>query len=1098
MFGLCDEEFVTASFYYKYVSEERQADDSTVFSKKCQYLVPLSQNMILLSHICDSVPSVQFLASSPENMHLKSIELHGFKSFADKTTVSFLPPYKDRQSITAIVGPNGSGKSNISDAIRWVLGEQSVKQLRGKKTADVIFAGSATKGQMSVASVSLHFDNSDHSAPIEYEDLIITRNLYRSGESEYLVNGGTVRLIDLQILLAKAQFAHGSYSVIGQGTIDRMLLQSPSERKAFFDEAAGIKEFQIKRHQSFLKLRKSKEHIDQASLLLNEITPRLKALSRQVKKLEQRKEVEIALRELQEGYYVTLGGHYHSALEKGRSDLFGIQKTYDDLSRSLSEIQTELATLAQGASREDVFAELQRAYSDVQKKKNELERERAILSGRMQTAYSQAGKQNIGWLEQKRDDVDTKVATLADEIARIQKEETDFVQKRMSAIKKVQEVSLDIQELHRKKQDLERMLREAETQTSVFQYTGLRAVEAILSERRRFGGVSGAVAQLGRVAAEYQLALDIAAGAHLTSIVVEDERVAESCIRYLRESKLGYATFLPLTKIRGRHISHDIESYLGRKGVIGLALDIVTYDEKFEEIFSYVLGDTLIVEDIETAREIGVGRVRMVTLDGDILEKSGSMKGGYRKQKSTGLSFSQESMYGAKYNEEDIKEELIAIENKLTELAAAHTHADTALRALETDIGKRTNKRELLESQKHEIDKEKAGFEQELSLSSMSEGDYDAAMKKLQQERDALDDDIETVEKELAVAQAKIDAFNAEEEKKRKRVFALQDEMQGVQTSLNGISEQRNTLQVEIAKLETKMEDLEEEIYHELHMSLGEVMNRVETMLTMDRLEAVQAEIDKLKYKLSLIGGIDQEVMDEYEETKTRHSHLSLQLDDLTKTAKDLETLIAELDEMMRKKRKKAFKQIKTEFKRYFTTLFEGGEADLIEIYGEESAQGGSALDETDEEALLVEDDLLDDEDDAKSRRKKRGKEILQGIDVKANPPGKKIKNIQSLSGGERTMVSIALVCAILRTNPSPFVFLDEVEAALDEANTLRFTNILQELATESQFILITHNRVSMHAADALYGVTMGNDGMSRLLSVKLGEAEKVVEKASS
>ncbi|PIR75805.1 MAG: hypothetical protein CO030_04630 [Candidatus Magasanikbacteria bacterium CG_4_9_14_0_2_um_filter_42_11] len=1043
--------------------------------------------MILLSHICvsDLVSSTQPLVF--KFMYLKSIELHGFKSFADKTTVDFLPPYKERQSITAIVGPNGSGKSNISDAIRWVLGEQSVKQLRGKKTADVIFAGSATKGQMSVASVSLHFDNSDHKAPIEYEDLVITRKLYRSGDSEYLINGATVRLIDLQILLAKAQFAHGSYSVIGQGTIDRMLLQSPLERKAFFDEAAGIKEFQIKRHQSFLKLRKSKEHIEQASLLLHEITPRLKLLSRQVKKLEQRKEVEAALRELQEGYYLTLGGHFSSSLEKGRAELFSIQKTYDELSGSLSTIQTELATLAQGASREDVFAALQRAYNDAQQKKHRLERERAILSGRMQTAYSQAGKQNIGWLQQKRDEVDQKVISLSEDIERIQKEEEEFETKRMGAIKKMQEVTLDMQELHRKKQDLERLLREAETQTSVFQYTGLRAVEAILSERRRFGGVLGAVAQLARVPAEYQLALDIAAGAHLTSIVVEDERVAESCIRYLRESRLGYATFLPLTKIRGRHISQDIEALLGKKGVVGLALDIVTYDEKFEDIFSYALGDTLIVDDIETAREIGVGRVRMVTLDGDILEKSGSMKGGFRKQKSTGLSFSQESMYGSQHNEEAIKEELLAIDTKLTDLTTLHKNADEALRTLDTDMGKRTNKRELLESQKHEIDKEKAGFEQELSLSSMSEGDYDQAMKTLQKERDTIDSTLADADTALTQAQKKIDAFNEEEEKKRKRVFALQDEMQGLQTSLNAISEQRNILQVEIAKLETKMEDLEEEIYHELHLSLAEVINRVESSLTVDKLDGVLADIDKLKYKLSLIGGIDQEVVDEYEETKARHGDLSMQLDDMTKTAKDLETLIAELDEMMRKKRKKAFKQIKAEFKRYFTTLFEGGEADLIEIYGEEKT-------EEDEEALLAEDDILDDEDDAKARRKKRGKEILQGIDVKANPPGKKIKNIQSLSGGERTMVSIALVCAILRTNPSPFVFLDEVEAALDEANTLRFTNILQELATASQFILITHNRVSMHAADALYGVTMGNDGMSRLLSVKLGEAEKVAE----
>ncbi|PIR76208.1 MAG: hypothetical protein COU32_03340 [Candidatus Magasanikbacteria bacterium CG10_big_fil_rev_8_21_14_0_10_42_10] len=1024
-------------------------------------------------------------------MYLKSIELHGFKSFADKTTVDFLPPYKERQSITAIVGPNGSGKSNISDAIRWVLGEQSVKQLRGKKTADVIFAGSSTKGQMSVASVSLNFDNTDHKAPIDYEELIITRKLYRSGESEYLINGAAVRLIDLQILLARAQFAHGSYSVIGQGTIDRMLLQSPSERKAFFDEAAGIKEFQIKRHQSFLKLRKSKEYIDQASLLLQEITPRLKTLSRQVKKLEKRKEVETALVGLQEGYYVTLGTHYQTSLEKGRSELFDIQKTYDALSASLGTIQTELATLAQGASREDVFAGLQRAYSDAQTKKHALERERAILSGRMQTAYNQAGKQNIGWLEKKHDEVEEKITVLAQDITAIETEEKEFEKKRVAAIKKMQEVTLEMQDVHRKKQELERLLREAETQTSVFQYTGLRAVEAILSERRQFGGVLGAVAQLGRVPAEYQLALDIAAGSHLTSVVVEDELVAESCIRYLRESRLGYATFLPLTKIRGRHIPQDIEAFLGKKGVIGLAIDIISYEEKFDDIFSYVLGNTLIVEDIETARSIGIGKIRMVTLDGDILETSGSMKGGFRKQRSTGLSFSQESMYGSKHDEEGIKEELLSFDSKLTELSSVHKQVDEQLRLLDTEIGKRTNKRELLEAQKHEIDKEKAGFEQELSLSTMSEGEYDSAMNTLKKERDTLDSELVRAEDVLASTEQHIQAFNDEEEKKRQRVFALQDDMQGVQSSLNAISEQRNTLQVEIAKLETKAEDLEEEIYHELHMPLAEVMNRVETVLGMEKLEAVLAEIDKLKYQLSLIGGIDQEVMDEYQETKIRHEDLSAQLEDLTKTAKDLETLIAELDEVMRKKRKKAFKQIKTEFKRYFTTLFEGGEADLIEIYGEEKVEEG--------EDSLEEEEIADEEESsfakAKADKKKRGKEILQGIDIKANPPGKKIKNIQSLSGGERTMVSIALVCAILRTNPSPFVFLDEVEAALDEANTLRFTNILQELATASQFILITHNRVSMHAADALYGVTMGNDGMSRLLSVKLGDAEKVAEK---
>ena len=726
-----------------------------------------------------------------------------------------------------------------------------------------------------------------------------------------------------------------------------------------------------------------------------------------------------------------------------------------------------------------MFAALQHEYNDVQAKKNELERARAILSGKMQTAYSQAGKQNVGWLESKRDEVGSKVEKLASDIAAITKETESAQEKQAAVHKELQEIRLEMQELHRKKQELERTLREAETQSSVFQYTGLRAVEAILSERRRFGGVLGAVAQLGRVAAEYQLALDIAAGGQLTSIVVEDERVAESCIRYLRESKLGYATFLPLTKIKGRHIPQDIHDFLGRQGVIGLAIDLVEFDARFEHIFSYTLGNTLIVDSLETARSVGVGRVRMVTLDGDVLEKSGSMKGGFRKKRTTGLSFSQESMYGSKHNEEQIKEELVKLDEQMAAIERAHKDADEGLRILESEIGILNNKRELLEQQKHEIDKEKASFEQELSLSTMSESEYNDAMKGIKKERAELDASVVAVEKELAAVQGKIDAFNKDEEEKRQRVFSLQSDMQELQGALNGVVDKKNALQVEIAKHETKIEYLEEEVYHEMHTPLAKIIERVASSLTLEKLEGAQEEIDKLKYKLSLIGGIDQEVVDEHAETKQRHDDLSAQLTDLTKTAKDLETLIAELDEVMRKKRKKAFKKIKEEFKRYFKVLFEGGEADLTEIYGEEKAD--------------VDEELMEEgeESEEEKPKKKRGKEILQGIDVKANPPGKKIKNIQSLSGGERTMVSIALVCAILRTNPSPFVFLDEVEAALDEANTLRFTNILHELATESQFILITHNRVSMHAADALYGVTMGNDGISKLLSVDLGEAEK-------
>lgn len=1011
-------------------------------------------------------------------MYLKSIEIQGFKSFANKTTLHFLPPKGDKHSITVIVGPNGSGKSNVSDAIRWVLGEQSMKQLRGKKSADIIFAGSEGKGQMSAASVSLVLDNSDKQVDIEYDELVISRKIYRTGESEYKINGSPVRLLDLQILLAKAQFAHGSYSVIGQGTIDRMLLQSAAERKAFFDEAAGIKEFQIKRHQSYLKLRRSTEHIEQSELLLKEIVPRLKTLSRQVKKLDERKTVEQQLQDLQEQYYATLTDHYQENMEIIGSDLESVGKEHKEQEAGLLEIQEELAALAREASRQDAFMTLQHDHQQIVKKKNNIEREKAVLAGKMQTEYSRVGKQNVSWLEQKIETVRNEAQDITAQVTALESQ-----QEQLGKAIASDQASLDQLRIHRTEEKnklvmLEQRMVQAQTNQTLMQYTGLRAVEAILSERNRFGNVYGAVAQLGTIEKEYQLALDVAAGSHLNSLVVGDDRVAQEAISYLREHRLGFATFLPMNKIRPRIIPADLDRFLGTRGVVGFAVDLINYDEKFDDIFSYVFGSTLIVEDIHVAREIGIGRVRMVTLDGDIMETSGSMKGGYRKSKQHGMSFAEGSRGYSADEEAQIKQDIESRKQSIEEL-------DASIESLEKDHNRSVSEKELLhqkltllEERKQSIDTELASLEQELSLHTMSPEEYTSAMQDVAGQKDALDQELTVIEKELAAAQVKIDAFHEEEEKKKQRVFALQENMQTLQATLNEIGAQKHALQVELAKLETKQEDLGNELYQELHISGADLLKRVTPALGLDEIEAVQTQIQKLKYKLSLIGGIDDEVVAEYEETKERHDSLDTQLKDLKKTVSDLEVLIADLDEIMRKRRNKAFKHIRKEFKRYFRTLFEGGDADLIEIYGEEGEE------ERDEESL-------EEEQEVKKGKKRK---ILQGIEVKACPPGKKIKQLQALSGGERTMTSIALVCAILHTNPSPFVVLDEVEAALDEANSTRLNNILHELSHQSQFIMISHNRTTMHAADALYGVTMGHDGMSRLLSVKLEEAEQVVE----
>ena len=1013
-------------------------------------------------------------------MYLKSIDIHGFKSFANKTTITFLQPTQTKQASTAIVGPNGSGKSNVADAIRWVLGEQRMKHLRGKKSEDIIFAGSDAKGKMSMASVSLTIDNSDHKLPIEYDELVITRKLYRTGESEYLVNGHTVRLLDLQLLLAKAQFGQGSYSVIGQGMIDRMLLQNPVERKTFFDEAFGIKEFQIKRHQAQLKLHRTDEHITQAETLLGEVAPRLKSLERQMKKLEERQGLEIDLREAQESYYISVWEAYKGKLDEASGELTTLTSQEKELQSQLRIIQTELATLAREASQAEQYNALQAKHQEVQRKTNKIQSDIAALSGRMQVEYGKAGKQNLAWLEQKLVTLRAEEHTVRTELETFDVEIKNIQMSAKHADRKVSDLMLERTEARNTLSRLTSEMHQQKSEQTFFHLTGLRAVQAVLEEQHHFGQVYGAVAQLADVPQEYQLALDVAAGGHLSSLVVFDESVASKAITYLRANQLGYATFLPVNKIRGRAMPHNIDEILNHPGAIGLAIELATFDGRFQDIFSYVFGATIVVEDLRTAREIGIGRARMVTREGDILEMSGSMKGGYRKRKQSGLSFSERSphMVGGDADAKAI--EVAALEQRLLDLDGQLDAAQRDARDAHSKVEIHVQKRALYDTKQADLHKERSALEGEKSLGRMSESEYSAAMKNIEKEKQALITMQSALEKELETIEAQMTELGKKEEEKKKRVFALQDEMTNMQQELHLLGSKQNDVRVAIAKVETKQEDLENEAYAELHTSVAAIIKRDIPRVSMDALEGLGVQIQKIKYKLSLIGGIDEGVMEEYEETKQRHSGLTMQLDDLKKASKDLSRLVDELDELMKKRRTKAFKDIRKEFKRYFETLFEGGKADLKEIYDEDPSTDAQ--------------DIEFDEDEKKS--KKRNKALV-GIDITACPPGKKLDNLQALSGGERTLTSIALICAILHTNPPPFVVLDEVEAALDEANTLRFTKILRELAERSQFILITHNRATMHAVDALYGVTMGADGISHLLSVKLDQADELAGETS-
>ncbi|MCX6778928.1 MAG: AAA family ATPase [Candidatus Magasanikbacteria bacterium] len=754
-------------------------------------------------------------------MYLQRLEIHGFKSFAQKTVLEFLTPQNTKKGITSIVGPNGSGKSNVADAIRWVLGEQSLKTLRGKKSEDVIFAGSDKKARLGVAEVSLVLNNEDNEAPIDMSEVVITRRIYRDGNSEYLINNHQARLQDIVMLLARARFGQKNYLVIGQGMADYILRATPTERKELLDEAAGIKELQIKRQMSFNKLESSQNNLVQAEGILKEIEPRLKYLQRQTRRLAEREVVEQDLRDLQKKYY----GHL-----------------WNNLAVRLGEFSKQYA----------------RVDEELQKKKSE---QQEILN-------------RFKNLEEK---------TVASQ---------EF---------------LDLQKKY----------------------------EEVLSARSR-----------------------------------------------VQEKKFKMQSQLELLRVRAeRVVGGGAMSYDN----IIVELEVLLKDQ--EDLINKVAAVKTLA-DLPALQKISVGT----------------------KEKTAALLTKIKNPSGTK--KEYVPD--VALVKELTDL--------------------------------------------------------DAELQKLAQE-------ITSVNKAMQ-------DLNEAEKQKKGEIFELQRILQAKQLEVHRVEQELNGVQIELAKLETRRDGLAEEISLEMGELASEVKLQpqvVEPILP----EEIQPQIYKLKHQLELIGGIDQEIVAEHKETEERFNFLSTQITDLHKAIEDVISTISDLDRVMKEKRDDAMHKINDEFDRFFKILFNGGSAKLIMLYEDPTKK-------VEEEGLEIEEP---EESKAQDLLQQNGEPILVGIDIQATPPGKRIKDINILSGGERALASVALICAILSYSPSPFVVLDEVDAALDESNSMRLAEIIDQLSARTQFIVITHNRATMTKAQVLYGVTMGDDGISRLLSVKLEEAEKLVKR---
>lgn len=878
-------------------------------------------------------------------MYLSRLEIQGFKSFANNTKLDF------QRGITAIVGPNGSGKSNVADAIRWVLGEQSLKVLRGKRSDDVIFAGSDKKSRLGVAEVSLYLNNEDHSAPIDYSEIVVTRRVYRDGEGEYLINRQPARLQDIQLLLAQANFGQRTYSVIAQGMIDSFLLSTPQERKHLFDEAAGVRQYQLKKDQALNKLFQTKENLAQGEAIMQEIEPRLRSLTRQVKRLERRDEIEKDLRAKQQLFFGLRWQELQGELRVEHDRQTAAQGKHDQVAQELATIQQELDAIEKERSSSEIFLSLQKTYNAVLDEKNRLLQEQAVVKGKLELAAKNQGQAGSLVYEQRVDQLRQSIERLAEDQA------------------------LTSQELKRAQSAHQRQLASLNTIDSTF----AEVEQKIATIKQRWE----------------------------TSFTWPQAQAAVSAFFE------KYHDFVELL-----HAQDDFDAVAIRSHAAQLRDELEA-----------------LVKRLETGDDTANPQSLM-----DLQQRAVEIA----KQR-------QESLTTAMQHESEVR----VIEHR-----ASMQHEEATRLTAELKQAQEQAKLETLASE--HPDQAHGAYNQEAKRLTAAIADADAR---------------------LLDARGKMNDFTSAESAKKERLFSLQKSFRDTQQHLNHAAHEVNELQVKLARLEQRRDDLQREMVQAMdEAATHQVMGSTET-LTGD-VTMLAEEIGHLSHQLQLIGGIDEQTTQEYQDTNERWEFLNKQAEDLRAGITQLESAIAELETTIKKKFDAAFRKINEEFNQYFRTLFRGGKAELVLI---------QEVPLPPKQARAATEDDDDDEDEIEEPAPK-GEKVITGIDIKATPPGKKLQGIAMLSGGERALTSIALLCAIISNNPSPFVTLDEVDAALDEANSQRFAAILDHLATKSQFIAITHNRATMEKAQLLYGVTMGEDGVSQLLSVHMDEAEKIIQ----
>ena len=1006
-------------------------------------------------------------------MYLKALEIQGFKSFPEKTVLTF------ENSITAIVGPNGSGKSNIADALLWVMGEQRSKTLRGAKMEDVIFGGTEKRGAMGFAQVTLILDNTDRSIAIDASEIMLTRRYYRSGESEYYINREAVRLKDINSLLMDTGLGRDGYSVIGQGRISEIISNKAADRREVFEEAAGISRFRYRKEEAERKLEKTEENLVRINDKVEELELQVGPLKEQAEVAKQYLLLRDQLRVREISVWMATLDKLHASAQAVSDEYDDAKKALDDAHRALDALYASSDSILERMHRKDTEAEETRArLSKAETQAAECDSAAAVIRANIKNSADSVDRMlgDIADAEKRAEDVrgrirenERRVAELEAALSQLRDRETSarnvIAGCRMKTKSREDAVALLTEKFTRLTVDCRSMDSRIELLAAMEkEYEGFsKAVKTVMREASHgaLKGVHGPVANLLRVDDEYALAVETAIGGAMQNIVVDTQYDGRAAIELLKRQDAGRGTFLPLDVIGGA-VLDNVPSE--DPGFVGVAYELAHFDEKYRGIFASLLGRTVVAETLSDAVRLSKksnARLRIVTLDGQLINAGGSMTGGSAARGTGMLSRANElsrlrEQRGALDNEmENCRRELDEAKRELAKVGYQLTAATDELNLLHSDTA----------AQESEKRATQGAADQLRALLDALSGDG-ASRRAVIAAEEAKAESLKT---ELRGKEKQLEEINARAAGIRAEIARLNEarlELEGRRTKNDRDAQDRNkellNMERSVARLEQKKlaADLEEkqildklwENYELSHTAAQAVRRPVEN------LPRAAKEINELRRDISALGTPNIGAIDEYQRVSERYEFLTAQRDDVRKAKKELVDIIGNITAEMRDVFLREFCAINDSFKETFLEFFGGGKADLV----------------------------LEDEDN-----------VLEcGIEIKVQPPGKALSSISLLSGGEMAFVAIALYFAIIKVRPTPFCVMDEIEAALDEANVIRYAEYMRRVSDKTQFIVITHRRGTMEEANHLYGVTMQEKGVSKVIALDLAEAQKTIEAA--